>query len=65
MMKKPHAVKFWKKNDFYPFENAKNLEFLGFKNDTRYGGAYVIICPFKCAMWSGAKLSMLHFPRTH
>jgi len=34
MMKKPHAVKFWKKNDFYPFENAKNLEFLGFKNDT-------------------------------
>lgn len=34
MLKKPNAVKFWKKNDFYPFENVKNLEFLGFKNDT-------------------------------
>lgn len=33
-MKKPSAVRFWKKNDFYPFETTKNVEFLGFKNDT-------------------------------
>jgi ribosome production factor 2 len=32
-LKKPHAVRFWKHNDFYPFETTKNLEFLGFKND--------------------------------
>ncbi|KAJ9453551.1 Ribosome production factor 2-like protein [Diplonema papillatum] len=32
-LKKPMAVRFSKKNEFRPFEEAKHLEFLSFKND--------------------------------
>eukprot|EP01063_Lacrimia_lanifica_P021959 TRINITY_DN29669_c0_g1_i1.p1 TRINITY_DN29669_c0_g1~~TRINITY_DN29669_c0_g1_i1.p1 ORF type:complete len:362 (+),score=178.69 TRINITY_DN29669_c0_g1_i1:64-1149(+) len=32
-LKKPFAVKMTKKNEFRPFEEAKHLEFLAFKND--------------------------------
>eukprot|EP00993_Chasmostoma_nieuportense_P001293 NODE_2187_length_1256_cov_127.437555_g2079_i0.p1 GENE.NODE_2187_length_1256_cov_127.437555_g2079_i0~~NODE_2187_length_1256_cov_127.437555_g2079_i0.p1 ORF type:complete len:363 (-),score=107.21 NODE_2187_length_1256_cov_127.437555_g2079_i0:105-1193(-) len=34
MLKKPHAVQLQKKNEWYPFETTKHLEFLTFKNDT-------------------------------
>eukprot|EP01059_Diplonema_ambulator_P019903 TRINITY_DN33583_c0_g1_i1.p1 TRINITY_DN33583_c0_g1~~TRINITY_DN33583_c0_g1_i1.p1 ORF type:complete len:381 (+),score=106.34 TRINITY_DN33583_c0_g1_i1:36-1145(+) len=33
MLKKPYAVKMTKKNEFRPFDDAKHLEFLAFKND--------------------------------